>query len=132
MSEVMLEHVNFTVADPAATARTLCDLFDWRIRWEGAAKDGGHSVHVGGENSYLALYRPAKPMTEKLVAVEGGTYRTKGGMNHVAVTVDDIDAMEKKVKAAGFTPGNHADYEPGRRFYFFNEDGIEFEVVSYA
>ncbi len=27
---------------------------------------------------------------------------------------------------------SHADYEPGRRFYFHDEDGIEFEVVSYA
>ncbi|MEM7190453.1 MAG: VOC family protein, partial [Pseudomonadota bacterium] len=24
------------------------------------------------------------------------------------------------------------DYEPGRRFYFADHDGIEFEVVSYA
>jgi glyoxylase I family protein len=23
------------------------------------------------------------------------------------------------------------DYEPGRRFYYNDEDGIEFEVVSY-
>ena len=28
-------------------------------------------------------------------------------------------------------PFNHDDYEPGRRFYFFDWDGIEFEVVSY-
>ncbi|HAI29601.1 MAG TPA: glyoxalase, partial [Thalassospira sp.] len=25
-----------------------------------------------------------------------------------------------------------ADYEPGRRFYFRDENDIEFEVVSYA
>ena len=24
------------------------------------------------------------------------------------------------------------DYEPGRRFYFFDPDGIEYEVVSYS
>ncbi|MFT4811430.1 MAG: hypothetical protein ACI9LX_004807 [Paraglaciecola sp.] len=28
-------------------------------------------------------------------------------------------------------PYNHGDYEPGRRFYFNLEEGIEIEVVSY-
>ena len=35
------------------------------------------------------------------------------------------------VVAAGLTPFSHADYEPGRRFYFLDPDGIEYEVVSY-
>ena len=34
--------------------------------------------------------------------------------------------------AAGLTPFSHGDYAPGRRFYFFDWDGIEFEIVSYA
>ena len=46
--------------------------------------------------------------------------------------VDDLDAAEAVVKAAGLEPFNHADYEPGRRFYFFDWDGIEFEMVSYS
>lgn len=132
MTEVTLEHVNVTVADPQATAAKLCGLFDWKIRWEGDSKDAGYSVHVGGEASYLALYRPAREIGAKVVAEDGASYRTGGGLNHIAVTVDDIDAMEAKVKAAGYSPGAHADYEPGRRFYFFNEDGIEFEIVSYS
>ena len=53
------------------------------------------------------------------------------GFNHIAVTVDDIDAMEAKVAAAGYEPRAHGDYEPGRRFYFYDHDGIEFEVVQY-
>jgi hypothetical protein len=39
--------------------------------------------------------------------------------------------IEQKVKSNGFTPYNYADYEPGRRFYFDLEEGIEIEVVSY-
>ena len=31
----------------------------------------------------------------------------------------------------GLTPFSHGDYEPGRRFYFFDPDGIEYEVISY-
>ena len=33
--------------------------------------------------------------------------------------------------AAGLVPFNHGDYEPGRRFYFMDPDGIEYEIVSY-
>ncbi|GAA6200903.1 hypothetical protein NBRC116599_21280 [Aquicoccus sp. SU-CL01552] len=54
-----------------------------------------------------------------------------GGLNHVGVVVEDLDATEARVKAAGFVPHNYGDYEPGRRFYFRDSDGIEFEVVHY-
>ena len=40
--------------------------------------------------------------------------------------------IEARVSAAGLIPFNHGDYEPGRRFYFLDPDGIEYEVVSYA
>ena len=43
-----------------------------------------------------------------------------------------IDATEEQVRKAGFEPHNHADYEPGRRFYFLDRDGVEFEVISYT
>jgi len=43
-----------------------------------------------------------------------------------------LEAVEARVKAEGFVPHNHADYEPGRRFYFDGPDGIEYEVVSYS
>lgn len=122
-----LEHVNITVPDPKATAATLCDLFGWHVRWEGAAMDDGYTVHVGDDDSYLALYAPAKELTPL-----GNTYSRVGGLNHVGVVVDDIQAVEKGVKAAGYVPHNHGDYEPGVRFYFDGPDGIEFEVVQYG
>jgi len=45
--------------------------------------------------------------------------------------VDDLDAVETRVKDAGFATHSHADYEPGRRFYFNDADNIEIEVVTY-
>jgi catechol 2,3-dioxygenase-like lactoylglutathione lyase family enzyme len=121
-----LEHVNVTVTDPKRTAAMLCDLFGWHIRWEGTAKNNGYTVHVGTKDAYVAVYS---------VGSDGppvDSYTTLGGLNHIGVVVDDIEAAEAKVKALGYTPHNHADYEPGRRFYFDDADGIEFEVVSYA
>ena len=126
--QVTLEHANITVSDPIATAAWLDQVFGWKIRWQGASIHGGHSVHVGGAESYLALYSPAKPAND----AKGSSYDTKGGLNHLAVVVTDLDAIEARVKAAGFNPVNHADYEPGRRFYFLDHDNIEFEVVSYV
>lgn len=123
-----LEHTNYSVSDAHKTAQWMQDLFGWHIRWEGPAMSGaGYTVHVGTETHYVALYSHAKTN-----APTDDNYQTIGGLNHIAVTVDDIAAMEKKVKAKGFTPQNHGDYEPGLRFYFHDHDGIEYEVVSYA
>ena len=49
----------------------------------------------------------------------------------IAVVVDDIDTMRDRVAAIGFIPGEDHDYEPGRRFYFHDADGIEYEAVQY-
>ncbi|WP_417804770.1 VOC family protein [Thalassospira lucentensis] len=46
--------------------------------------------------------------------------------------VDDLDATEHRIKAAGIETCNHANNDPGRRFYFRDGDDIEFEVVSDA
>ena len=121
-----LEHVNITVPDPKATAAPLQRLFDWKIRWEGAAISDGYSVHVGDADSYLALYSGDAPLE-----TAGSSYHTKAGLNHVGVVVDDLAAIEARVRGEGFTPRSHADYEPGKRFYFDGPDGIEYEVVAY-
>ncbi len=127
MNAARLEHVNLTVRDPRATAELLCRLFGWRIRWEGDAIHGGHSVHVGAEDDYLALYSMGPAPSES-----ASSYATLNGLNHVALVVDELAEAERRVVAEGFEPHSHADYEPGRRFYFRDGDGLEFEVVSYA
>ncbi|MEM1073093.1 MAG: VOC family protein [Pseudomonadota bacterium] len=122
----MLEHANVTVSDAQNTARWMADVFGWHIRWQGPSLDGGHSLHIGTPDQYLALYQPKLPAEDA-----SSSYRTVGGLNHLAVTVGDIDSAEQKVVAAGFRPESHANYEPGRRFYFHDSDGIEYEIVQY-
>lgn len=122
----VLEHVNLTVRDPERSAALMHDLFGWRERWRGPSLLGGWTIHVGEARSYLALY------TRDGTATPDDRFRKGRPLNHVGVLVDDLDATEAKVVAAGLTPFNHGDYEPGRRFYFFDPDGTEFEVVSYA
>ena len=124
MTGPIIEHVNLTVTNPARTAKLMERLFDWHIRWEGPARDGGRTIHVGDERFYLALYTPPGDNERR---------HPKGEpLNHVGILVDDLDHIETKVAAAGLKPFAHGDYSPGRRFYFLDFDGIEFEIVSYA
>jgi catechol 2,3-dioxygenase-like lactoylglutathione lyase family enzyme len=120
-----IEHVNVTVTDPERAAALMQALFDWRIRWQGPARDGGRTIHVGSDDHYIALY------TGRDVAYGPDDFAKGRPLNHIGVAVDDIDATEARVLAAGIETFNHADYEPGRRFYFFDPDGIEYEIVSY-
>jgi catechol 2,3-dioxygenase-like lactoylglutathione lyase family enzyme len=123
MPTARLEHVNVPVSDPRGAADLLCRLFGWHVRWEGADTLGGHTVHVGTDDNYVALHaRPA-----------GTPPAPAGGrLNHIGIVVDDLDAVEASVAAAGYRPHSHHDYAPGRRFYFNDADDIEYEVVSYS
>ncbi|ALJ11458.1 VOC family protein [Sphingopyxis macrogoltabida] len=126
MTHPFIEHVNLTVSDPVRTASLMIAIFGWHERWRGPAQSGGHTIHVGSDRAYIALYAPPS-------GIEAGLHYPKGEpLNHVGVQVDDLEAVETRVKAVGLLPFNHGDYEPGRRFYFFDPDGIEYEVVSYA
>ena len=125
MSRPRIEHVNVTVTDPERTAGLMAALFDWHVRWRGPARDGGHTIHVGSDEHYVALYRGRD------VSYTPDDFAKGRPLNHIGVEVDDLDAAEARVLAAGLKPFAHDDYEPGRRFYFLDPDGIEYEVVSY-
>lgn len=124
-----LEHVNITVSNPQRSAALMRHLFGWHIRWEGPSMLDGHTIHVGNEEQYIALYS-----NEDVKAANDGNgpaFQKGQPLNHVAMIVDDLDGVEEKVIAAGLETFGHADYDPGRRFYFFDWNGIEFEVVNY-
>jgi catechol 2,3-dioxygenase-like lactoylglutathione lyase family enzyme len=124
MAQPRIEHVNITVSDNERAATVIEKIFGWQRRWQGPAQNGGSTIHIGTAAQYVALYSAPIPLGER---------HAKGRpMNHIAVEVDDLGDTERRVIAAGLTPFSHGDYEPGRRFYFFDPDGIEFEVVSYA
>ncbi|HEY2875612.1 MAG TPA: VOC family protein [Reyranella sp.] len=125
MSEPRIEHVNVTVSDPERAARLMQTLFGWHVRWQGPARNGGRTIHVGSDRHYLALY------TGPGVAYGTDDFAKGRPLNHIGVEVDDLVAVEAKVVAAGLRPFGHDDYDPGRRFYFLDPDGIEYEVVSY-
>lgn len=125
MSLAYIEHVNLTVTNPARTAEMLISLFGWHIRWQGPARAGGYSIHVGSDDHYLALYGAAQ-------SSDTSRYFSKGApLNHIGIAVDDLADVEARAIKAGLKPFDHDDYDPGRRFYFLDQDGIEYEVISY-
>ena len=126
MSALRIEHVNITVTDPDRAARLMGDVFGWEIRWQGPAMNGGRTIHVGSKDHYLALYAPPPSVAGER------KYPKSRPLNHIGVEVDDLDATEARVIAAGLQPTHHGNYNPGRRFYFDDPDGIEYEVISYA
>lgn len=127
MSQATLEHVNLTVSDPEGTADMICKVFDWHVRWQGKSASGGDTIHVGSETDYLAIYSSRGDLKPHIKASNHHV-----GLNHVGILVNDLDAVEARVREAGLTPFGHDDYEPGKRFYFYDPDGIEFEVICYA
>lgn len=118
-----LEHANITVSDPDRSSALLQQLCGWHERWRGPSQLGGRTIHVGDDRAYIALYTHSSPVPR---------YSKGQPLNHLALVVDDLDAAEAVIKDAGLIPFSHDDYEPGRRFYFYDWDGIEFEMVSYA
>jgi catechol 2,3-dioxygenase-like lactoylglutathione lyase family enzyme len=126
MPGTFLEHVNLTVRDPERSGQLLHDLFGWAVRWEGPSQLGGRTIHVGDEQFYIALY------THDGADTPAETFRKGRPFNHVGIVVDDLDEVELRVEAAGLIPFSHGDYAPGRRFYFLDFDGTEYEIVSYA
>ena len=121
-----IEHVNLTVSDAERAAGLMEKVFGWKVRWQGSGRDGGRTIHVGSGDHYVALW------SDRNSRYTPGDFAKGQPLNHVGVEVDDLDGTEARVVEAGLTPFSHGDYEPGRRFYFLDHDGIEYEVVSYA
>lgn len=120
-----IEHANLSVTDPERSASLFKLLCGWKERWRGRSQMGGRTIHVGDPangDTYLALYTGDH---------DRGRYSKGQPLNHIGLVVDDLSLAEAVVVQAGLTPFGHDDYKPGRRFYFFDWDGIEFEVVSY-
>ncbi len=121
---MFIEHVNLSVSDLARSTEFYRQLFGFDLRWEGTTSDGRPAAHVGDDAHYVALFQAAQ--SEKADNDYG-----RVGINHFGYVVDDLDAMKKRLASLGVTPKAEMDYEPGKRLYFFDPDGIEIELVEY-
>ncbi len=122
---MFLEHVNVTVSDVDRSVGLYKDLFALSVRWRGEIAGGLPAAHVGNDRHYIALFQAERPGR-----VQKKDY-TAVGMNHFGLVVDDLEEMKRRLASKGIEPHAEYDYEPGRRLYFFDPDGIEVELVEY-
>src|SRR5688500_14591559 len=88
-----LEHANLCVHDIDAVIRFLQTAFpDFAIRHDVTEPDGSRWVHVGTDETYIAL-SPAKPEESP----RGKPYKGRPGLNHLAYEVDDVEALRARL-----------------------------------
>ncbi len=121
---MFIEHVNLTVSNLPRSLDFYRRLFGWDVRWQGTTAGGTPAAHLGDERCYIALFEAPK-------AGRWAIDYEAVGFNHFGVVVDDLDAMTRRLDELGAEHGLEQDYEPGRRVYFIDPDGIEVELVQY-
>ena len=95
---VRLEHANLIVRDINGMIRFVQTAFpEFRVRGEGKSRDGSRWVHVGTDETYIAL-SPAKEEPDK----HWMPYSGLPGVNHLAYEVDDVETLCERMKSAGY------------------------------
>jgi catechol 2,3-dioxygenase-like lactoylglutathione lyase family enzyme len=123
-----LEHANLTVRDIDGMIRFLQTTFpEFRVRGEGKSHDGSRWVHVGTDETYIALSpASAKP------GQRWAPYRGFPGVNHLAYEVDDVEALRRRMESAGYRDSSPPNSHPHRsRVYFYDPEGNDWEFVQY-
>ena len=123
-----LEHANLGVHDLDGVVRFLLAAFpEFRIRHDTTEADGSRWLHVGSDETYIALNQ-ASPGAEKI----GKPYKGRAGLNHLAFEVDDVAGVRDRLSAAGYQDSTLANVHPYRqRVYFYDPDGNDWEFVQY-
>ncbi len=127
-SSVRLEHANLVVRDIESAIRFLKTAFpDFRIRQEGKGWTGARWVHVGTDETYIALNEALREPAERWVPYGG-----RPGLNHLGYEVADVDALRRRLKDAGYEDSTVPNDHPARkRVYFHDQEGNDWEFVQY-
>jgi catechol 2,3-dioxygenase-like lactoylglutathione lyase family enzyme len=123
-----LEHANLCVHDIDGMIRFLQTAFpDFRVRHDGVDEHGLRWVHIGTEETYVALVEARQDAQRR-----GKLYKGRPGLNHLAYEVDDADALRSRLRAAGYEDSTVPNAHPHRkRVYFYDPDGNDWEFVQY-
>ncbi len=126
---VRLEHANLVVRDVDGMIRFLQTAFpDFRIRGEGRSSQGTRWVHVGNDETYVALNEATEDAPEPWIPYAG-----RPGTNHLGYEVDDAEGIRERLSAAGYADSTVPNRHPHRRrVYFHDDEGNDWEFVEYS
>ena len=124
---IRMEHANLHVRHFDDAVRFLQTAFpDFDIRSESVC-DGLRWMHIGTQETYIALNETRTERDKSL-----GPYDGRPGVNHLGYEVDDVDALQERLAAAGFRDSTYPNNHPHRkRVYFYDADGNDWEFVQY-
>ena len=125
---IRLEHANLAVRDVDAMIGFLRAAFpEFRIRGSGKTWQGSRWVHIGTDDTYIALNEAPREPAEPWVPYAG-----RPGTNHLGYEVDDAESLRQRLAAAGYRDSTVPNAHPHRqRVYFYDPEGNDWEFVEY-
>ena len=125
-----LEHANMTVPDMDAAVRFLQLIApDFMIRHDAVSDRGYRWVHIGNNDSYIALQEIHSGFAGKFPPEAYVNY----GVNHLCMIIDDAIAVEQRLLSAGYRRKGPTLFDSHRkRLYFYDDSGLEWELVEYT
>ena len=107
---IKLEHANISATDVEAMTRFITTAIpSFGIRHEGFDHRGRPWRHVGNDDFYIAVSTVSEPGNRK-------PYSNVSGFNHLGWEVDDVEALEQRMIAAGYSANMKAHDHPAMRF----------------
>ena len=124
-----LEHANLVVRDVNVMIRFIqTALPEFRIRHEGKSEIGGKWVHIGTDDTYIALGEASRESAERWQPYSGRT-----GLNHLGYEVADVAALRARMINRGYRDSKVPTEHPHRkRVYFYDPEGNDWEFVQYS
>jgi catechol 2,3-dioxygenase-like lactoylglutathione lyase family enzyme len=125
---VRLEHANLCVRDIGEMVRFLQTAFpEFRIRHDETDDNGIRWLHVGTDDTYIALNQATKKPD-----IPWSPYNGFPGVNHISFEVDDADLIRERLISAGYRENTVENNHPFRkRIYFLDPEGNDWEFVQY-
>ena len=125
---IRLEHANLLVHDIDCMVRFLQTAFpSFVIRHDETDADGWRWVHIGTDDTYIALNQAWKIPAEQWIPYDG-----KPGLNHLGYEVEDVETLQDRMKEAGYRESTVSNNHPHRkRVYFYDPEGNDWEFIQY-
>ena len=123
-----LEHANLCVSNIDGMIKFLqTALPDFIIRYDETDTDGDRRVHIGNDETYIALNNS----TQKDLS-DWAPYSGKPGVNHLGYIVDSVEQVRSRLQAGGYIESTVETNHPLRkRLYFYYPEGRDWEFVEY-